>query len=209
MILENVVVGIYQTNCYIIACQETGNGAVGAVIDPGDQGDLIIQKIKDLGLNIKYIILTHGHLDHIGAVRELKEYTGADILIHEKDAEMLTDYSKNLSVYSENRVIQPKADRFLNDGDKIRVGNLTLTVIHTPGHTPGSISLKTDKYLFTGDTLFSGSIGRTDLPGGSYQQIIKSINEKLMLLNGDLLVLPGHGPETTLNREKVINPFLK
>ncbi|MDK2901309.1 MAG: hydroxyacylglutathione hydrolase [Thermosediminibacterales bacterium] len=209
MILENVVVGIYQTNCYIIACQETGNGAVGAVIDPGDQGDLIIQKIKDLGLNIKYIILTHGHLDHIGAVRELKEYTGADILIHEKDAEMLTDCSKNLSVYSENRVIQPKADRFLNDGDKIRVGNLTLTVIHTPGHTPGSISLKTDKYLFTGDTLFSGSIGRTDLPGGSYQQIIKSINEKLMLLSGDLLVLPGHGPETTLNREKVINPFLK
>lgn len=206
MIIKRVIVSAYETNCYIVGCPET---RLGAVIDPGDDGDNIIDQIKKLELDIKYIILTHGHIDHINAVRDVKEFSGADILIHEKDKEMLTSSYENLSVFTGDNINQPKADKTLNDGDKIQIGNLIFHVIHTPGHSPGSISLKTGIYIFSGDTLFAGSIGRTDFPGGSYNAIIRSIKEKLLIYDGDILVLPGHGPETTLESEKNFNPFLR
>jgi len=206
VILKKVVVSVYETNCYIVGCPDT---RLGAVIDPGDDGDYIIDQIKRVELDIKYIILTHGHIDHINAVSDIKNFSGADVLIHEKDKEMLTSSFGNLSAFTGNTISQLKADKVLNDGDEIKVGNLTFQVIHTPGHTPGSICLKTGDYIFSGDTLFAGSIGRTDFPGGSYRDIIRSIKEKLMIFEGDILVLPGHGPETTLENEKIFNPFLR
>ena len=208
MILKRIVVSAYETNCYIVGCPDT---RIGVVIDPGDDGDHVIKQIEKIDVDVKYIILTHGHVDHIGAVGHIKKSTGADILIHEKDKNMLSDSRGNLSFFTKEEVDQPKADKILNDGDEIQVGNLTFQIIHTPGHTPGSISIKVKNYLFSGDTLFAGSIGRTDFAGGSYKDIISSIKEKLIILGieEDIIVLPGHGPETTIEKEKVFNPFLR
>ncbi|MDK2835588.1 MAG: hydroxyacylglutathione hydrolase [Thermosediminibacterales bacterium] len=204
MKLEIIPVGAYQANCYIIGCEKTQKGLV---IDPGAEAKRIIQHIDKLGLKVEQIVLTHGHIDHIGGVEELRKTYKAKVAIHEADAPMLTDSMKNLSFYTEN-AIKSSADVLLKHGDLLEVGQLKLKVIHTPGHTPGGICLLMDDIVFTGDTLFAGSIGRTDFPGGSYRQIIDSIKQKLLILKEETKVLPGHGPQSTIGEEKRMNPFL-
>ena len=198
-------VGPIETNCYIVFDESKE----ALVIDPGAEGRNIFQEIEKYGLKVKYIVNTHGHGDHIGANQKLKELTGARILIHELDGPMLTDGAKNLSIYMGKNICQPAADRLLKDGDFFEVGKMHFTVLHTPGHTRGSICLLASDVCFSGDTLFDGSIGRTDLPGGSYSELINSVKTKLFTLDDKIVVYPGHGPDTTIGREKAYNPFFR
>jgi glyoxylase-like metal-dependent hydrolase (beta-lactamase superfamily II) len=194
-----------ETNCYVLGDEKTKQYLV---IDPGGDLEIIEDYLKKLKLKVKYIILTHGHVDHIGALASLKRTTGAEILIHSKDSAMLYDPNQNLSIFSGDKIVPTKADRLLEEGDVIQCGGIKLGVLHTPGHTPGGISLLTDKIIFTGDSLFCGSIGRTDFPGSSYQKLIKSIKEKLMSKDDDFIIYPGHGPSSTIGEERRNNPFL-
>ena len=205
MILEILTVGALETNCYILGDEETRQGVI---IDPGGDSEIIEEHLKKLRLKLKYIILTHGHVDHIGALSQLKKATKAEILIHSEDSPMLYDPNQNLSIFSGDRIIATKADKLLEEGDIIQCGGIQLEVLHTPGHTPGGISLVTDKMIFTGDALFCGSIGRTDFPGSSYQKLINSIKEKLLSKDDDFIVYPGHGPSSTIGEERRKNPFL-
>jgi len=205
MILKILALGALETNCYILGDEKTKQGVV---IDPGGDFEIIEDHLKKLKLKAKYIVLTHGHVDHIGALAQLKKATGAEILIHSKDSAMLYDPNQNLSFFSGDKIIPVKADRLLGEGDIIECGEIKLEVIYTPGHTPGGISLVTDKMIFTGDSLFCGSIGRTDFPGSSYQKLISSIKEKLLSKDDDFIIYPGHGPSSTVGEERKNNPFL-
>ncbi len=204
-----VAKGLVETNCYIAACPETKEAAV---IDPGAFSPKEVQTILDIikqhGLSVKYIINTHGHIDHIAGNRALLKETGAKLCIHADDADMLTSARQNGSEMFGMDIVSPPPDRLLSDGDVIMLGRLEMKVLHTPGHTPGGIGLLVDGTLFSGDTLFAGSVGRTDLPGGSETEIIRSIKEKLMVLPDDTSVRPGHGPRTTIGAEREENPFL-
>lgn len=199
--------GDFGTNCYIVACPET---KACAVIDPGVPDPWIRRTLTDHGLKVETIILTHGHLDHIGGVGWVKELTQAPVLIHAGDAPMLDNPRLNGSAAFGDHVVAPAADRLLQGGDRIAVGKLTFEVIHTPGHTPGGICLylREEGRVISGDTLFAGSIGRTDLPGGSFPTLISAIKERLLTLPGDTEVFPGHGPSTTIGDEQEYNPFL-
>lgn len=205
MILEILTVGELATNCYILGDEETGQGVV---IDPGGDFEIIESHLRNLKLKLKYIILTHGHVDHIGALFKLKQATKAEVLIHSKDSAMLYDPNQNLSIFSGDKINGTRADRLLEEGDIIQCGEIKLEVLHTPGHTPGGISLVTDKMIFTGDALFCGSIGRTDFPGSSYQELINSIKKKILGKDDDFIVYPGHGPSSTIGDERRNNPFL-
>jgi hydroxyacylglutathione hydrolase len=204
LIIEKMPVGPLETNCYLIAGDE---GGPGAVIDPGDYADQILAVAERLGINIEKIIVTHGHWDHIGALADLANLTGAEVLVHKKDAEYLTDPDKNLSglVFARR---ERRADRSVEDGDIIKIGDLDLRVIHTPGHTPGSMSILVENNLFCGDLIFFGSIGRTDLPGGSRDEMHHSLHAKAMMLPDETNIYPGHGPVTTVGREREENPYI-
>jgi glyoxylase-like metal-dependent hydrolase (beta-lactamase superfamily II) len=199
-------VGNLGTNCYILYCENT---LQAAVIDPGGNAAEIMDIIHNENLVVVCIINTHGHADHISDNNSLRCDTGAPLLIHRDDADMLTSAQLNLSMFIGGSIICAPADRLLNDGDSIEVGKLTLKVLHTPGHTPGGISLTTNDVVFSGDTLFAQSIGRTDFPGGSYDQLIQSIQNKLLALSDSTKVLPGHGPDTTIGFERQNNPFIQ
>ena len=201
-----IEVGAYQANCYLVYDEETKEALV---IDPGAQGREIIGEAEKLGVKIKYIVNTHGHVDHIGANEYVKAATGAPLLIHEKDASMLTSPSKNLSAYFGEKMEKPAADRLLSDGDVLEIGSMKFTVLHTPGHTQGGICLAGEDVCFSGDTLFAMSIGRSDFPGGSHETLINSIMTKLMPLEDKVIVFPGHGPYTTIGAERKGNPFLR
>ncbi len=205
MYMERIPAGIYDANCYLIACEETGKAAV---IDPGGDADKILHKIKENEFDLEYIILTHGHGDHIGGVKQIKKNTDAKILIHEDDEYLIESAEKNFSNMLKGPGVEFSADQLLEDGDSLNLGNLKLDIIHTPGHTPGGITIKSGDLLFTGDTLFANSIGRTDFEKGSSKEIIKSIKTRLLFFHGDTKVLPGHGPASTIGIEKVTNPFL-
>jgi len=205
MILEILTVGALETNCYILGDEKTKQCVV---VDPGGDFELIEEHLEKLKLKVKYIILTHGHVDHIGALAQLKKVTKAEILIHSKDSAMLYDPNQNLSIFSGDKIIAIKADKLLEEGDIIQCGGIKLEVLHTPGHTPGSISFLTDKMIFTGDALFCGSIGRTDFPGSSYQKLIDSIKDKLLSKDDDFIIYPGHGPPSTIGEERRSNPFV-
>jgi hydroxyacylglutathione hydrolase len=205
MIIRTLVVGELETNCYILGDEETRQGMI---IDPGGDSGLIEETVQELGLEIKYIVLTHGHADHIGVLSELKKITQAQILIHQDDAEMLSQPEKNLSAFSFRLITAPEADKLLQDETKIKIGKIELEVLHTPGHTQGSISLLTDKIIFTGDLIFCGSVGRTDLPGGSHRELLRSIEKKVLIREDDTVIYPGHGPATTVGEERRNNPFL-
>lgn len=204
-----VAKGVVDTNCYVIGCPVT---RLAAVIDPGAispiEGKRIIALLEKDGLRAKYIINTHGHIDHMAGNRSLQGDTGAEILIHRADAVCLTDFRLNGSQLLGLDVVSPPAGRQLEDGDVIELGGLRLKVLHTPGHTPGCICLLCGGTLFSGDTLFASSVGRTDLPGGSHEEIINSIRGKLMVLPDETVVRPGHGPRTTIGTERRGNPFL-
>jgi hydroxyacylglutathione hydrolase len=203
LIVETLEVGTYLTNCYLVHHDE-----LALIIDPGDDHGRIINRIKKRKVNVKSIILTHGHIDHIGALPEIKEFTGAPVLIHPEDAEMLTDAKANLSFYHQDEFATDAADGFIDEGDTIDLGRFRFQVLHTPGHTPGGISLLTDGMVFTGDALFQESIGRTDFPNGNYDTLIQAIKTKLLALPDDTVVYPGHGPMTTIGRERSSNPWL-
>lgn len=208
MIIDRVVVSPFATNCYIVGSELSREGII---IDPGDEAEAILEKVSDLGLDIKFIALTHGHLDHIGALKAIKEATGAEMAIHTDDAKSLRGKGGLIISMLVSGLSYPKPpppDRLLKDGDSLDIGDLHLKVLHTPGHTSGGICLEGEGVVFSGDTLFNFGIGRTDLPGGSYRQLIESIHTKLMVLPDDTIVYPGHGPETTIGAERTGNSFL-
>ncbi|MFH1860260.1 MAG: MBL fold metallo-hydrolase, partial [bacterium] len=190
MQIYTLMVGELRANCYIIA-QENSRECV--IIDPGEDGEKILQFLKKKGLNPVYIINTHGHIDHIGANLFIAEQTGAKILIHQNDAKMLHDPILNLSSFVNSSVTSKQADYILEDGEILEVSGITIEILHTPGHTKGGICLKIHNCIFTGDTLFAGGVGRTDFPNGSHETLIKSINKKLMALDDETIVYPGHG----------------
>ncbi len=202
MKVKTITVSMFATNCYLVFCPETREAVV---IDPGAEGKRIIESIKDLQLNIKYIINTHGHIDHIGANGKLKEALGVPVLLSEKDIELYNNPGFGLKLVLRK---QPQPDQFIKDGDQVVFGKVTLDIIETPGHTKGGISLLADSAVFCGDTLFAGSVGRTDLVGGSYDVLIDSIRQKLLVLDPGKTIFPGHGPETTIGAEARTNPFL-
>ncbi|MDT3701282.1 MAG: MBL fold metallo-hydrolase [Thermincola sp.] len=206
MILKSIVVGSFGANCYVVGCEETKEAVV---IDPGGEVNLILDELKGKGLKVKYIVNTHGHIDHIGGNDELREATGAQVMIHEQDASMLIEPKLNFSGMMGRQEGFRAADTILKEGDVIEFGTIKLKVLHTPGHTKGGICLLTDGLVFTGDTLFNESIGRTDFPGGDYDSIIKSIKEKLMTLPDETIVYPGHMGDSTIAHERKYNPFLR
>jgi glyoxylase-like metal-dependent hydrolase (beta-lactamase superfamily II) len=198
-------VGVFAANCYLVACEETREGVI---IDPGADPKRILDMVAGENIKVKYIINTHGHVDHISANEEVRQALDAPVLVHELDGEMYKKMPANLMAFVGKMKLEAP-DRLLKGGEKLSVGTLEFEVLETPGHSRGSISLHTDGALFTGDTLFAGSIGRTDLPGGSYPQLIMSIMQKLLVFPDETLVYPGHGPETTIGEEKAYNPFLR
>lgn len=204
--IEGRAMGAMGANCYLYACMESKKAAI---IDPGADGKRIYRWVLEKNLKVDYILLTHGHVDHIGAVDELRELLGdVSVGIHAGDAGMLTDGKQNLSSYFGPGLVLKKADFLLQDGQELAIGKQTLKVISTPGHSPGGVCFLSAEGLFSGDTLFAGSIGRTDFPGGSLEQLLEGIKKKLLTLPEDTRVLPGHGEETSIGEEKRDNPFL-
>jgi hydroxyacylglutathione hydrolase len=205
LIIKKLPVGPLMTNCFVLGCEETKEAVV---IDPGDDADKILMTLAQSALTLKYIINTHGHFDHVGANKQLKEATGADILIHKLDEPMLGHLKAMAASFGLPMENSPAADGNLDDNDTVRFGKIEMKVLFTPGHSPGGISLFTDKAVFVGDSLFYGSIGRTDLPGGDYDTLINSIKNRLFVLGDDVTVYSGHTPETTIGQEKRHNPFV-
>jgi hydroxyacylglutathione hydrolase len=210
MIIESFVVGMLQTNCYLLGDNQTRQAVV---IDPGGDSERIARRIEQLGLSLVAILNTHGHFDHIMDAWALKKRLGGKIYLHSKD-EMISQQSMagmGSMVSPAQRTANAKIDQNLNEGDSLIFGPLRLEVLETPGHTPGHVSFHIPDagVIFVGDTLFAGSIGRTDFPGGSYSQLIRSVREKIFPLDGQTVVFPGHGPKTTVEREKKSNPFFQ
>lgn len=200
-----VVVGPLDTNCYLVYCDETLDCAV---IDPGAEAERIFPLVVELGLKPVIILNTHGHIDHIGANKDVKDKFNVPLCIHSLDSPLLEKIQEFELSFFLGAKESPPADRLLEDKDTIRFGKSSLRVVHTPGHTPGSVSFLGDGIVFSGDTLFFGGVGRTDLPGGSTKDLEKSIKEKILTLPPETIVLPGHGPMTSVGEEKESNPFL-
>jgi glyoxylase-like metal-dependent hydrolase (beta-lactamase superfamily II) len=209
MDIEQMKVGFMEVFCYLVSCPRTREALV---IDPAGDEDRIFSRIQEKQMSLKYIVNTHGHPDHSCGNAEMKEFTGAKILMHELDDRMFNSPEGQAMARQWGFALSPSADIHVKDGDEIGVGDVILKVIHTPGHSPGGICLLGDANLFTGDTLFVGGVGRTDLPGASMSQYIKSIKEKLLTLPGDTVVWPGHdyggSTSSTIAREIETNPFL-
>ncbi len=203
MLVKKLVVGPLEENCYIIGDSKTKQAIV---VDPGDEPDRIIDLIKENGFDVKSIICTHAHFDHLGAIGDIKKATGAKILINNEDIELYGKVKDQAVFWGYELDDMPEPDGFLNEGDKVRVGNLTFIVLHTPGHSPGGICLYGEGIVVTGDTLFQGSVGRTDFQGGDMTKLKESFR-RLLDLPEDTTVLSGHGSDTTIGREKRENLF--
>lgn len=201
MEIRTLVTGIYGSNCYIVM-DETTKEAI--VVDPGGDVENIADAINVMGAKVSYILLTHGHLDHTTGVAKLKDITNATVCISKADDDLITK-----GEYLFGPLIKGGADKILKQWDVIKISNLEFTCVDTPGHTPGGMCFIVGNSVFTGDTLFAGSIGRTDFAGGDFNTIIMSIKLKLLSLPGDTIVYPGHGPSSTINNEKLGNPFLQ
>ena len=208
MILKQIIVGSMAVCCYIVACEKTKKGAV---VDPGGSEEKILDEVQRMGIDVQYIIATHGHPDHVCGNRAIKESTGAKIIMHVDDAiffgkDEVKNYFSMLGLEP-----SPPPDIEVKEGDKISIGEEELQVLHTPGHTPGGICLYNPPDLITGDTLFVGGLGRTDFPGGSHRDLLDSIHKKLLTMDPDTVIWPGHGYGgncSTIGEEKSSNPFL-
>ena len=206
MLIDRVVVGLLQTNSYIVFDKYSNKGVV---IDAGGEPRKIMDRIKEREIEIEGIYATHCHFDHILAVRELKEALGCKFYVHRADEEVLKRSVEDVELYlGVSSFDPPKPDGYIDDGDEIRIGRNILKVLHTPGHTPGSVSYVFDGGVFTGDTLFAGSIGRTDMFGGDIELLVKSVVEKLFKLPDQYAIYPGHGPTSTIGIEKKFNPYV-
>lgn len=207
LLLKGLEVGPFLSNCYLVGAEESKEGMV---VDPGADADLVLREIESLGLKIKLIAITHGHIDHIMAIAQVKEATGAELAIHRDDLPLLQErHSPMATAFGLRYPSPPQPERVLLGGEKLEVGGLSFLVLHTPGHSPGGICLYGEGVVFTGDTLFQGSIGRFDMPGADGRVLLNSIHTKLMVLPDDTIVLPGHGPQTTIATERRWNPFLR
>ncbi len=204
--LKHLAVGPLMANCFILGCEKTKKALV---IDPGDDVKEILMMLAEESLKLEYILNTHGHFDHAGGNNQLKNATGAEIMIHKQDAPFLKVISAKAKTFGLDLTNSPEADKYIEDGDIITCGTIKIKALHTPGHSPGGLSFAIDNMLFVGDTLFDGSIGRTDFDGGDYNTLIKSIQNKLFLYDDDTKVYTGHGPSTTIGKEKRYNPFCK
>lgn len=206
--IKTLTVGPLEVNCYILADPETKEAFV---IDPGGDAEVIRRAVEAEGLKVKYLVNTHGHFDHVGADGRLREaFAGSVLAIHGLDSRLLADAHEHGVIFGARLDKQPAPDRLLEDGTVLSAGSLSLRVIHTPGHTQGGVCLFEEKegLLFTGDTLFAGSVGRTDFPGGSFEDLISSIVNKVLPLGDEVKVYPGHGPSSTIGMEKDSNPFI-
>ena len=207
MIVERLIVGAIETNCYLVACPET---RAAMVLDPGEDGDKILARIEDLSLDPVWIVLTHAHVDHLGAAGVVKSaFPSATFAVHLNESPWLSSPRLNLSAAFGMPIEAPPADRTLDGGDTVSFGTLRFDVLNVPGHSPGSIALSAPGVVFSGDALFAGSIGRTDLGPGSLPELLNSIRTQLLVLPDDTVVYPGHGEPTTIGREKAGNPFLQ
>jgi len=210
MDINHLVLGAFETNCYILRKGETAKDCL--LVDTGLEAGELINFLERHKSNPAAVVLTHGHADHIGGVAALrKNFPDIKVYIHKLDAKMLTEANSNVSVFAGKPLTTEPADFSLKDGDVIEQAGIKLKVLHTPGHTQGGICLysKDERIVFTDDTLFADSVGRTDLPGANSTQLIKSIKEKLFTLPDETVCLPGHGPSTTISQEKANNPFLQ
>ena len=203
--VKSLAVGPIGVNCYILKDDSSNEGIV---IDAGGNADKILSVINKEGIDVKMLVLTHGHFDHIGAVDELREELNVPLAVHEADAQMITDGRQNLSAFVGELMEKKSAEIILHDGDTVSFGRCSLKVISTPGHTPGGICLYGGGALFSGDTLFAGSVGRTDFPGSSTDDILDSVRNKLSEVSDDTEVFPGHGPATTMGIERKTNPYM-
>lgn len=209
MIIKQVKVGVMEVFCYILGCEDTHKGLL---IDPAGDEDFILDTIRKLGLQVESIVNTHGHPDHTCGNQKIKNETGAKIYMHPSDDRIFNSPEGETMARQWGFTPSPPADVLVEDGDAIPFGNHALTVIHTPGHSPGGICLQVENNLFTGDTLFVGAVGRTDLPGGSLETMLNSIKEKILALPDDTIVWPGHNyggsPTSTIAREKKENIYI-
>jgi glyoxylase-like metal-dependent hydrolase (beta-lactamase superfamily II) len=213
MKIDRLVLGAYETNCYIL--RESKSASNCLIIDTGLEADELVDFLHKHKLNPAAVVLTHGHIDHISGLAKLhKNFPGMKVYIHKRDVNMLSDWQSNLSFLAGIKPIAgdcPKADFILEEDNTVEHAGIKLEVLHTPGHTPGSICLysRKEQTIFVGDTLFADSVGRTDIPGGSMTQLLKSIREKLLTLPDETVVYPGHGPKTTIGRERTYNQYLQ
>ncbi len=205
MIVETIVVNHFQVNNYLVICEKTKEAAL---IDAGGEINKVMQVAKKHNANIKYVLNTHGHVDHVAGIYDLKEKTGAKVFLHKDDEFLLGYYQNHAEIYGFQKEKVPTVDEFIKeDGFEIKVGELVVKTIHTPGHSKGSVCYLVDNKMFAGDTLFCESVGRTDLPSGSYEELKASIENKLFILSDDIKVYPGHGASTSIGHEKKYNPF--
>lgn len=199
MLVKKTVLGVYQENAYIIVDETTRDALI---IDPGDEGESLVRYLESMKINLKAILLTHGHVDHVGAVDAVRDAFSVPVYISEIDMKFI---EQRKMAFGKMR----QADFFLKEGDEFTFAGKKVDIIETPGHSRGSLSYYVDGLLFSGDVLFQNSVGRTDLPGGNMEELLYSIKEKLMKLPGETRVFPGHGPETTLAMEKAFNGYLR
>lgn len=207
MILECETVGVFAENCYILGCEDSREAVV---IDPGDEVPRICDTLKRWELSVRWVCLTHAHIDHVGGVRELKEAVGGEVLLHPREEPLLQNLPMQAALFGVPLHGTSKPDRLVLEGEVIRFGGYEMRVVETPGHSPGGVCflLVDQRVAFVGDTLFAGSVGRTDLAGGSFDTLVESIQRKLFVLEDDTRVYPGHGPATTIGAEKRSNLFV-
>ncbi|MBI3872573.1 MAG: MBL fold metallo-hydrolase [candidate division Zixibacteria bacterium] len=206
MLIDRLIVGPIEENCYIVGDEETRRGVI---IDPGDEPERIVGTVRGLGLKVDTIFNTHAHVDHICAAQDVKEQLGARLYLHPGDEMYLPDLVEHAAMFGMHKARRPTVDVWMADGDRIECGTLEIAVTHAPGHTPGHCLLTIGEDVFCGDLIFAGSIGRTDLPGGNYEQIIASLESTILTLPEPTRLHPGHGESTTVAVERRLNPFLR
>ncbi|MFA6989332.1 MAG: MBL fold metallo-hydrolase [Candidatus Gastranaerophilaceae bacterium] len=204
MIIKTLSMGVFQVNNYLVIDEESKQAVL---IDAGGDYDMVMAAAKEYKVEIKYILNTHGHMDHIAGDEEIQRKNKVKVFMHKQDKYLLDTFTQHLSAVGMPLYETPVIDEYVEDSQEITLGNLKFKVIHTPGHTPGCVGYLIDNVLFSGDTLFANSVGRTDLPGGNYNVLEKSIKEKIYSLDEDVIVYPGHGNSTTVKTEKNTNPY--